>query len=605
MASLIQYGLEFPKDTNQADIHLNIWRHYDEYESMSPELLPRHLHMKKAIEILFPEYFIQQAQGYEVRKRGYIWNHWMERRCWSWSNRDYQTWWGPSASGKSTDAAILALCTWLASPSDTTIIVCSTTKPMLAKRIWREVVKFYKMRENQFPGKLIRSDMAIYFDPENPLSGIHGVAVKRGSIEDALGDMIGMHNEYVYLIIDEMQSTHEAAGTAWDNLSSGKIDGGFLGMGNPMSKLDPLGAASEPVAGWKTISTESKEWKTKKGWCLYFNGEDSPGVRDPVRFPFLLTQKQIDDMAEDPGKDSPRYWTMRRGFLPPDGLVWAVMNENAMVQYGVQDEVDFVSRPVRVAGIDPAYSQGGDKCIVYPADVGMTNTGDYAIKFLEPVPISLAAREGELMLQTLRSDIIKTLRALDIDISHAAIDTTGNQWMLADSIEENYGETGLLRVKFTGSATDDALSIKDPRPAKDLYVNYVTELWGRFGIYVTNNMIRNLSAEACKQFCIRQLNSHNKDLRKVVIEPKELLRERIGYSPDEADAAALAVEVVRRVLGILPMTKEGAEGTKKVGTLEQMALAEQKMLEEDDFSGDEFDAVGDSDGFDDMEMMGV
>ena len=51
-----------------------------------------------------------------------------------------------------------------------------------------------------------------------------------------------MHNEYVYLIVDEMQATREAAVIAWDNLSSGLVEGGFLGLGNPMSKPDPLGS---------------------------------------------------------------------------------------------------------------------------------------------------------------------------------------------------------------------------------------------------------------------------------------------------------------------------------------------------------------------------
>lgn len=585
MAGTIRYGLEFQNKAHDADIELNIWRNYYEYSRMSPELLPRAEHMQNAIEILFPERYILQQGGYEIPKRGYIWNKWMDRRCKSWTNNDYQTWWGASATGKSTDAAILALCTWLSSPENTTIIVCSTTKSMLEKRIWREIVKFYKMRENEFPGKLVPSDMAIYFDKaKDPLSGIHGVAVKRGSIEDALGDMIGMHNEYVYMIIDEMQSTHEAAETAWDNLSSGCIDGGFLGMGNPCSKLDPLGIASEPKGGWKEASTALEEWKTKKGVCLYFDGLKSPGVDDPVRYPFLLTQKQINKMAKDPGTDSPRFWQMRRGYLPPDGISWAVMTENTMTEYHVQEKVDFISPPTRVAGIDPAYSQGGDKCIIYAADVGTIPDGRTVIQFLDPIRIALAAKEGELLLKTLRKDICKHLRTLDIDIQNVGMDTTGNQWILADSVEEELGAEGMLRVKATDAATRDPISVNHPQPANNLYKNYVTELWGRFGGFVNNDMIRNLCHAACLQFCVRQLDFATNDTRKVVIEPKDSLLDRLGHSPDEADAATIACEVIRKVLGILPMTDRGAGGTAyRKKPVEKLAEVELSLTEDGGF----------------------
>jgi hypothetical protein len=585
VAGTIRYGLEFQDKAHEGDIELNIWRHYDEYSTMTPELLPREQHMRNAIEILFPERYILQQGGYELPKRGYIWNKWMERRCRAWTSYDYQTWWGASATGKSTDAAVLALCTWLASPENTTVIICSTTKPMLEKRIWREIVKFYRMREGEFPGKLVPSDMAIYYDKaKDPLSGIHGVAVKRGSIEDALGDMIGMHNEYVYLIIDEMQSTHEAAETAWDNLSSGCIAGGFLGMGNPCSKLDPLGVASEPKKGWKHCSTQLEEWETKKGMCLYFDGLKSPGVDDPVRFPFLLTERQIKKMEKDPGKDSPRFWQMRRGFLPPDGISWAVMTENTMAEYHVRERVDFIEKPIRVAGIDPSYSQGGDKCIIYPADVGKTSDGSIKIQFMAPIRIALAAREGELLLKTLRMDICNSIRLLDIEIQNIGIDTTGNQWILADAIEEEMSDTGLLRIKSTDVATRDPISINDSQIASNLYKNYGTELWGRFGSFVNNDMIRNLDVDAATQFCVRQLDFVALDTRKVVIESKDSLRTRLGRSPDEADGAVIACEVVRRRLGILPMTSKGAAGSSSLKKpIDILAAAEQKIVSNDGF----------------------
>ena len=597
------YNILWDESEHPAWIELYIWRHYDECLAAGGKLLERWMHMKNAVRILFPEKFIIQRGHMEYEQTGYIWNEWSDIRCKSLCNcdkeRDFQTWWGPSSSGKSTDAGILALCMWLAAPHETTVMVCSTDKKALEQRIWREVVKYYKIR-GDLPGELVRSKTSIFYDQEHDtLSGIFGIAVRQGTVDQAVSAIIGRHNKYVYLIIDEMQATLPAAVQAYDNLSSGREDGGFLGMGNPMNKMDPLGAHSQPIGGWSKLTTEMKEWKTKKGVCVYFDGLNSPGVKDPKKYPFLLTQEQIDRMAKDPGKDSPRFWTMRRGFMPPDGIIWAVLNDKMIRQYHIQETVDWATKPVRVAGIDPAYSAGGDKCILYPADVGREGgTGNTVIQFLEPIRIALVAKNDELMLDTLCNDIVKHLNHLDIDMKHVGMDTTGNQWMLADALEKARKQQGILRVKFTGAATSDPISMKDPRPASDLYHNYCTELWGRMGLFFGNDMVRNLSDDACKQFCIRLLDFSTKDSRKVMIESKDVLRERLGESPDEADATVIVGEVVRLVLGILPEEGTGGTGaTSGTDTYETLARMESNMLAGDGFSGDDFAAVTEDDSY--------
>lgn len=582
-----QYGLKFRGKPNEGNLELNIWRHYDEYARMSKQLLPRHIHMKRAIQYFFPERFILQKEGSEYPQRGYVWNPWMEVRNESWTNNQFQTWWGASATGKSTDSAILALCTWLASPQDTTIIVCSTTSKMLERRIWREVVKFYKMREHEFPGKLVRSKTSIFFDPANPLSGIHGVAVQQGSVEDALGNLVGMHNEHVYLIIDEMQATREAAVIAYDNLSSGAIDTKFLGMGNPMSKLDPLGAYSMPKNGWKEATTDKTRWITKKGVCLYFDGYKSPGVENPVKYPFLLTQKQIDDMKEDPGVDSPRFWTMRRGFLPPDGILWSILTDQMITTYHVQDQAIWAHDTVTVVGIDPAYSSGGDRCIIYPIKVGMDNTGNVVLEMQEPIKVLFEATEKKLMLDQLTEAINGHLDALGVKMENVGMDTTGNQWMLADAVEKAAGQSGMLRVSFGGRASEDPISPLDDRPAHTKYKNRCTELWARFGNFIKNDMIRNMAGTTCKEFCIRQIDHDMKNGDRVVIESKELLRDRLGFSPDEADAAVVGAEVVRKTLGFEPQKTFDVGGITKAEDLEIKAA--QNVEEIHDFDGDEFD----------------
>jgi hypothetical protein len=163
------------------------------------------------------------------------------------------------------------------------------------------------------------------------------------------------------------------------------------------------------------------------------------------------------------------------------------------------------------------------------------------------------------------------------------MDTTGNQWMLADAVEKEYGAQGIHRVRFTGTASKDPISVQDPRPASEIYQNFVTELWGRFGVYVQNDMIRGLCDEACKEFSTRMLDYSTKDQNKVVIESKVVLHDRLGFSPDHADAAVIAVDVVRKVLNVLPEEAKGSQGVAMddFEKLEQIAV----LADEDGFEG--------------------
>ena len=133
---MIAYGFDFPDNVTEANIHLYCFRHWSKD---NPDLLPsKYAHLKKAVKILWPE----TMPG---NRKGYIWSEWSERRLRSLCEREYQCWWGPSSSGKRTDAAVFALCYWLSAPDSTTVIVCSTTREMLERSIWREIVCYHSL----------------------------------------------------------------------------------------------------------------------------------------------------------------------------------------------------------------------------------------------------------------------------------------------------------------------------------------------------------------------------------------------------------------------------------------------------------------------------
>ena len=560
---MIAFGKPWPEGINFADIHLYCYRHWDPFD---PHLLPKHEHFITAIKLLWPEEF-------PGGKKGFIWSEWSYRRAKAWCDYDYQTWWGPSSSGKSTDAAIFALAHWLSMPQGTTITVCSTGLEYLRKRIWREILRFHSMRRG-LPGEPKKQPPAIlYVDPskesaENTIDGIHGAAVPRGQSATEAGGMIGVHNDYNVLIVDEMQATDESVISAFDNLSTGK-EAKFLGLGNPSTRTDPLGRASEPAKGWDSINPTMEEWRTKNGMCLFFDGLKSPAIKNPEKYFFFLKQKDIDRMMKDPGPDSKRFWSQRRGFLPPEGLTDTIMTETFIDQFNMRDSITWADKWKLYAAFDPSFSSGGDKAVYVPFKVGTMTDMNVGIEFQSPSNVQHAMSGDKALTYMILEEVMALLLRDNIPLERFGMDTTGSQRTLADVLEKEWNEKmkkqnpnhkyqSLLRVDFAGGASDRMLSPSDPRLAKEKYSNRVTELWFQFRTYAQNGHIRGLWEDAIEQLTAREILPTVMKRGRETIETKDLYKQRTGgKSPDDADAAVIATEVVREIAGIEPEQRIG------------------------------------------------
>lgn len=595
---MIAYGLEFPDGTWQATIELYCYRYWNKY---NPNLLPKHKHLENAIKIALPE---ELPSG----RKGYIWSEWSYRRLYAWCYHDFQTWWGPSSSGKSTDAGLFALFHWLAAPDRTTIMVCSTTKDMLDRRIWREIVRFHSLLKRLhgdeiIPGTRTRQPPTIVLeDPnspegENTINAIFAIAIQRGTVQEAVGNIVGVHNDYNVLIIDEMQATRQAAVEAFDNLSTGK-EAKFLGMGNPVSRLDPLGKASEPIGGWNSISTDDEQWTTKKGVTLYFDGLKSPGVKDPEKFHFLLTKKQIDAMAEDPGRDSPRFWSQRRGFVPPEGLTQRVFTENYKEKFNLYKRAIWKTQPIQLAALDPAFSSGGDRAVLSPIKVAVMDNGMTGMDFDPQIAINLELSKAQPLSYTLAENVIKHLVSLGITPSELAIDITGAQRALADIIDREWnvakykrdpndatGWDRCFRVNFAGKPTEKSISAEDLTAANEVYRNRVTELWFLMREFARNDQVRGMNDLAFEEFCTREIIDDGRE--KIVVEPKLVMKSRTGgKSPDYADSMVCGAEYVRTVLGIKP-----GHGNDFIGSVMDLDMAMQ--VDDETALADEYYLVDD------------
>jgi hypothetical protein len=121
-----------------------------------------------------------------------------------------------------------------------------------------------------------------------------------------------------------------------------------------------------------------------------------------------------------------------------------------------------------------------------------------------------------------------------------ALDATGAGAGIADIISQRW-QSGFVRVSFGGAATDAPISVEDNRPAKQVYANRVTQLWGQIKVIVMGGRLRGLDDQTARELCARIYTLKNE---RTLLESKKDLKKRTkGNSPDRADALALLAEL--------------------------------------------------------------
>ena len=520
--------------------------------------LGRFEHLRRGIDLIWNEPRRRQAaerrQPYDERKNdAFIWNEWsedmLEAFCeWHWAT----TIWGPNASWKTTSAGIYANAAFYASPSNTIIVLTTTTLPGLKKRIWKEVLKYYRWSDCGI-GSVHASDFAIRFQKGSDEAGIFGIATGQdeGDIQKAVDKIIGFHAPNVIAVVDEMQATNEAIVKACLSLEAGAERFQLIGLGNPDSELDSLGQMSEPwlreenrSAGYDSVNLDTGRWETKRGICLHLHGLKSPRVKEGDEFyPGLLTQRDIDSAAKAYGEDSPEFWRTRHGFIAPQGVTKTVLSPALIKKGNAKERAIWIDDFVCGAGLDPAF-EGGDRCMLRFGKCGQMTHGKTGIELGELVQIKTEASTSEpLHYQIVRQ--VKELCELHdppVPPELFALDSTGEGGGLAAIFQREWSPAITL-VEFGGRASDDPVSEFNPKPCSQEYLYKVTQLWYTFRLMVQNNLIRGLDPETAFEFCQRVYEMRG-NLK--MLESKKVMKLRTKKSPDLADSTVVLVDMFRQ-----------------------------------------------------------
>ena len=463
----------------------------------------------------------------------------------------------------------------VASPEYVKVFITSTSLDESRGRIWgvvegywAEICRFFG-GEQYMQAKLISSTgkiVRINSDGrQNQLSGITLVAGGKGQDKDA-STKIGFKNRCVIFIADELPLlTHALYNTAITNLQSNDYLQ-FIGIGNPTSAFDPLGVFMEPEEGWASVDENFDGWKTKRGYCIRFDGEKSPNVLAGREvWKGILSLRTVTDLRESLGPKSPEYYRMVRGFLSPDGDAYAIYTEVEIVSSGSQQKVTtWLDSPVMIGFLDPAFSHGGDEAPACFSRVGTYYSPIHQrnVKGIERVEtINLMAKVDASNREVDRNQQLVNLfheecTKRGVINEDRGSDSTGAGDPFATLMAVTMGR-GFQMVSFAGAPSDKTVGTTNSRLGKDRFSNRVTELWYVGKDFLKAGQIRGLDPETCIQMCARMYKQVDRE--KVEVESKKIMKQRTnGRSPDRADAFFGCIEIARRRHGFSSLSRAAA-----------------------------------------------
>jgi hypothetical protein len=310
---------------------------------------------------------------------------------------------GGTDSGKSYGMAAFALVNWFCDPINTMTIVVSTSKIDAKQRIWAALVKMYREARNMglASGRLIESmdiiklsdEEGAIIDPETGVSDASSIMLLAAGDEykdDAQKRLQGKKNRRIVLIIDELQDCSASVinEAVWGFKGAQELY--IVGAGNPSSIFDPHGKFCEPIKGWMSVDEQTPNWKIRvagiEGVCIRFDSEnDNPNQQSfdagkGLRYPFLPKPNDVALARKELGELNPQYWRKFRGFWPPaDADDSTIVSDILLARHGALDKPIWDGTPKDIAGIDPSYTEGGDRFVFTHLKYGRLISGKWAI----------------------------------------------------------------------------------------------------------------------------------------------------------------------------------------------------------------------------------
>ncbi len=542
-------GVEFPKDFtpfscqrylsywgNQlaADPH---WRPKGFPPMASPASLPytgegRFEHIKILAQTFFPKSF--------------EWHDWSTKSVQAFSEYQHVAICGCGGSSKSTSAALYALFWLLMAPSDSAVLIASTSIDAAKKRIWKNIRQYYGEMVRMCGGTL--GELTLIGNPRpcirssktDTAHGIYVVAVEKGEVEKGVEALKGFHPKRLLMIGDETDAIGQAVVDVGVNQEIGTIEYQTIWLGNDPSLFNPLGKMMSPEVG-KPVTLGHTEWTSVTGvHCLRFDAFDSPNIRDKDKWAGIVRQKDIEAAVKRHGENSPQVWIMLRGIHPPEGADDTVLSEALFLRNGCQNGVIWKRSFTMLGLLDPAF--GGDRCVFRTLSYGQDKEGQMKVLVGEPIEIRIDASDTKNPPEYQIATKVKSLcEARGIKPQDFILDGSGTGRGVASVLQREWSPN-INVCQFGGAPSEMPVSDEEPTPSNEVYDRKVTELWYSFRVFVEAGMIRGLDPQTAMEFCQRKFYIKGK---KTAVEEKSDMKLRGAPSPDLADCVVTGIHLLR------------------------------------------------------------
>lgn len=515
---------------------------------------------------------------------------------------------GPGSSGKTNVSAWEYLLEYYVNPDNTLVLISSTDMRGLELRVWGEIKKLHELAHERFPwlpGYLIDSKHCITTDrlddhdadeqikTRDLRKGVIGIPTVQGSKNVGLGKWQGIKQQRLRLIADDVTAMSNTFLSAFANLNN-NADFQAVILFNPDDTLDPGGIAAEPKEGWTNHLEPDKTavWDTKfySGRCINLVGTDSPNFDfppdQPPRYPYLVSQKKINETLTAFAMDSFEYFSQCVGVMKISGLAKRVITRDLCREFHTTDGCtwDGERALTKIAGLDASY--GGDRMPLGHIEFGRCVDGKVRIKIYPPKLVSLKVKTATPMdAETqIAYQVKEYCEANGIPAENFFHDSTG-RGSLGTALARVWS-AHCNPVEFGGTPTKRPVSndifiydkekvgVKRLMRCDEFYANFVTELWYSIRFCIEADQVRGLPEDVMNELCMRPFEITKNDKKK--LQTKEDFKLRYGFSPDLADWLAICVEGARRKNFVISKLS-APEPKKDYKWLEDMAR-EQKNL---------------------------
>lgn len=434
-------------------------------------------------------------------------------------------------SGKSFIAA-RAAAWWLDThrAGEAFVVTTAPTFSQVRAILWREIGKAH--RKGQLAGRLNQTEWHVDRTGRHYTTAAAGeelVAIGRKPSEYDQAAFQGIHARYVLVIIDEADGVPGSLFDATETLATNE-HARILAIGNPVDPMSPFAGAVRLPVGIDPDSPAADEFDSPSGWhVVRIDGYATPNftdeqVPDELR-DMLLSKSWVEQQITRFGAGSAWVISRIRGRHPIDSEDGVIRGSAIRACRHLDDD-----------GLPFPAEHLWDDTQLLPVELGVDvgAGGDESV---------VRERRGRRTGRVWRQRSPDTMDLVDLVMQ--AIETTGATAVKIDTVGIGKGSGDRLeQLRKHGHHKARIVPVNVGERALDpaQYVRLRDQIWWEVGRTLIEDGAVDLSEldeETISQLTAPRLMPPDASNR-IKVEPKDKTRERIGRSPDDADAWLLA-----------------------------------------------------------------